>query len=289
MDLQRCYNASEDTFPLPRHIKEHYGPFGCPAPTDARRPYISSNFVMGLDGRASFRELKDRTDGYIVSMSREDRWLMDFLRAHHDGQLIGASTLREELNPDGRGWDYSIDDEELRLYRQDTLRLGQQKVFVLSGSGNIDVTLRLFSSPRVEPWIITAPDGQKNLRSQLKRLGREGTMKILSVGEGTRVDLVAATQLLRHEHGIRTLLCEGGPTLYGEFLKHQLIDEDFRTMSLQVLGESTKPAIDRPAAYGHVSYTPETAPWFRLISLHYALPHHAFFRLRYEGPRKFQD
>jgi len=289
MDLQRCYNASEDTFPLPRHIKEHYGPFGFPAPADARRPYISSNFVMGLDGRASFRELKDRTDGHIVSRSREDRWLMDFLRAHHDGQLIGASTLREELNPEGRGWDYSIDDEELRLYRQDTLRLGQQKVLVLSGSGNIDVTLRLFSSPRVEPWIITAPDGQKNLRSQLKRLGREGTMKILSVGEGTRVDLVAATQLLRHEHGIRTLLCEGGPTLYGEFLKHQLIDEDFRTMSLQVLGESTKPAIDRPTAYGHVSYTPETAPWFRLISLHYALPHHAFFRLRYEGPRKFQD
>jgi riboflavin biosynthesis pyrimidine reductase len=289
MDLQQCYNASEDTFPLPRHIKERYGPFGFPPPADARRPYISSNFVMGLDGRASFRELKDRTDGHIVSRSREDRWLMDFLRAHHDGQLIGASTLREELNPEGRGWDYGIDDEELRLYRQDTLRLGQQKVFVLSGSGNIDVTLRLFSSPRVEPWIITAPDGQKNLRSQLKRLGREGTMKILSVGEGTRVDLVAATQLLRHEHGIRTLLCEGGPTLYGEFLKHQLIDEDFRTMSLQVLGESTKPAIDRPTAYGHLSYTPETAPWFRLISLHYALPHHAFFRLRYEGPRKFQD
>jgi riboflavin biosynthesis pyrimidine reductase len=289
MDLQRCYNASEDTFPLPRHIKEHYGPFGFPAPADARRPYISSNFVMGLDGRASFRELKDRTDGHIVSRSIEDRWLMDFLRAHHDGQLIGASTLREELNPEGRGWDYSIDDEELRLYRQETLRLGQQKVLVLSGSGNIDVTLHIFSSPRVEPWIITAPDGQKNLRSQLMRLGLEGTMKIISVGEGTRVDLIAATQLLRHEHGIRTLLCEGGPTLYGEFLKHQLIDEDFRTMSLQVLGESTKPAIDRPTAYGHVSYTPETAPWFRLISLHYALPHHAFFRLRYEGPRKFQD
>ena len=289
MDLHRCYNASEDTFPLPRHIKERYGPFGFPAPADARRPYICSNFVMGLDGRASFRELKGRTDGKIVSRSREDRWLMDFLRAHHDGQLIGASTLREEQNPEGRGWDYGIEDEELRKYRQDTLRLGRQKVLVLSGSGNINLTLRIFSSPRVEPWIITAREGQKNLRSQLKRLGREGTIKILSVGEGTRVDLAATAQLLRQEHGIQTLLCEGGPTLYGEFLKNQLIDEDFRTMSLQVLGESSRPGIDRPTAYGHVSYTPETAPWFRLISLHYALPHHAFFRFRYEGPRTFQD
>ena len=67
-------------------------------------------------------------------------------------------------------------------------------------------------------------------------------MKILSMGEGTQVDLAAVVQVLRQEHGIRTLLCEGGPTLYGEVLKHQLIDEDFRTMSLQVLGESTKPA-----------------------------------------------
>ena len=289
MDLQLCYNASEDTFPLPRHIKERYGPFGFPAPADARRPYISSNFVMGLDGRASFRELEGRNGGNTVSRSREDHWLMDFLRAHHDGQLIGASTLRDEVNPEGRGWDYAIDDEELRRYRQDTLGLGRQKVLVLSGSGNIDLTLRLFSSPRVEAWIITAREGQEHLRSQLKRLGREETITILSVGEGTRVDLIAAAQLLRQEHGIRTLLCEGGPTLYGEFLKHQLIDEDFRTMSFQVLGESTKPGTDRPTAYGHLSYTPGTAPWFRLISLHYALPHHAFFRLRYEGPRTFQD
>ncbi len=289
MDLQLCYNASEDTFPLPRHIKERYGPFGFPAPADAHRPYISSNFVTGLDGRASFRELKDRTDGKTVSRSREDRWLMDFLRAHHDAQLVGANTLREEPNPEGRGWDYGIDDEELRIYRQETLGLGRQKVLVLSGSGNIDLTFRIFNSPRVEAWIITAREGQKNLQLQLKRLGREGTIKILSVGEGTRVDLAAAAQLLRQEHGIRTLLCEGGPTLYGEFLKHQLIDEDFRTMSLQVLGESTKPGIDRPTAYGHVSYAPETAPWFRMISLHYELPHHAFFRLRYEGPRTFQD
>jgi riboflavin biosynthesis pyrimidine reductase len=289
MDLQLCYTVSEDTFPLPRHFKERYGSFGFPAPADARRPYISSNFVMGLDGRASFRELEDRTDGNVVSRSREDRWLMDFLRAHHDAQLIGASTLREELNPAGRGWDYGIDDEELRIYRQDALHLGRQKVLVLSGSGNIDLTLRLFSSPRVEAWIITAREGEKNLLSQLKKLGREGTIKILSVGEGTQVNLGAIIQLLRQEHGIRTLLCEGGPTLYGEFLKNQLIDEDFRTMSLQVLGESTKPGIDRPTAYGHVSYMPETAPWFRLISLHYALPHHAFFRLRYEGPRIFQD
>jgi len=245
--------------------------------------------VIGLDGRASFRELKGRAGGREVSRSGEDRWLMDFLRAHHDGQLIGATTLREEQGPDARGEDYGIDDEQLRVYREETLGLDKQKIIILTGSGNVDATLRVFDSPRVEPWIFTTPEGEKSLRSQLKMLGREGSINIISAGAGAGVDLVTAAQLLRQEHGIRTLLCEGGPTLYGDLLRRQLIDEEFRTISLQVLGETTKPGIDRPTTYGNVSYTPETAPWYRLISIHYALPYHVFFRLRYEGPRKFQD
>src|SRR5271166_6048567 len=155
MALQLCYSASEDTFPVPQHIKERYGPFGFPERRDPHRPYISSNFVMGLDGRASFRELKGRAGGSEVSRSREDRWLMDFLRAHHDVQLIGASTLREELGSDARGADYGIDDEQLRVYREKTLHLDKQKIIVLTGSGDVDLTRRVFDSPRVEPWIFT--------------------------------------------------------------------------------------------------------------------------------------
>ena len=125
MNLQLCYNVSEDRFPLPRHLKERYGPFGFPKSRDIHRPYISSNFVMGLDGRASFRELVGRAGGREVSRSREDRWLMDFLRAHHDGQLIGTNTLREESGTDARGFDYGIDDEQLRAYREGTLGFGK--------------------------------------------------------------------------------------------------------------------------------------------------------------------
>ena len=289
MGLQLCYSASEDTFPLPKDIQVRYGPFGFPKRRDSHRPYISSNFVMGLDGRASFRELKGRAGGREVSRGREDRWLMDFLRAHHDGQIIGASTVREEAGSDACGVDYGIDHKPLRDYREGTLRLGKQKIIILTGSGNIDATLRVFNSPRVEPWILTSPDGEKNLRAQFEVSGRDGAIKIISVGAGKSVDLAAAVQLLGQAHGIRTLLCEGGPAVYGELLKKRLIDEDFRTISLQVLGKSTQPRIDRPTTYGDISYTPESAPWFRLISIHCALPHHAFFRLRYEGPRKFQD
>jgi riboflavin biosynthesis pyrimidine reductase len=289
VDLQRCFNASEDIFSLPRTVKDFYGPFGFPAPADDRRPYMSSNFVIGLDGRASFRELQGRTSGSEVSRSKEDRWLMDFLRAHHDGQLIGANTLHEESLPAGPEWDYGIDDQQLQTYRTETLGLKKQKIIVVTSSGNINISLRVFSSPRVEPWILTGEEGEEKLRLQLKTMRPEKKIKIVCLAGGPRIDLSTATQLLRQEHGIRTLLCEGGPTLYGELLNERLIDEDFRTISLQVLGESTNRQIERPTSYGSVSYTPETAPWFRLISIHYALPHHAFFRLRYVGPRTLQD
>jgi riboflavin biosynthesis pyrimidine reductase len=289
MNLQLCYNASEDTFPLPEKIRQIYGPFGFPETGGKDRPHITSNLVMGVDGRASFSELKGQAGGNEVSRSKDDRWLMDFLRAHHDAQLIGASTLREELGASGKGLDYGIADEELRAYRQEILRFGLQKIIVLTGSGDIDLSCKLFNSARVEPWILTSAEGENNIRSQLKTAALPQEVKIVSAGEGEHVDLVAAVQLLRREHGIRTLLCEGGPTIYGELLKKNLIDEDFRTISLQVLGKSTNPETERPTAYGDVSYTPETAPWFTLISLHYALPHHAFFRLRYKGPRTFQD
>src|ERR1043165_5736108 len=160
MLLQRCFNESEDRFALPDRIRELYGPFGFPAPRDNSRPYITSNFVMGLDGRVSFRELPGKAGGREVSRSPEDRWLMDFFRVHHDAQLMGASTLRDEKGPDGLGWTYAVKDEDLRRYREQTLKLAPQRVLILSGSGEIDLNFRVFRSPDVEPWIITASAGK---------------------------------------------------------------------------------------------------------------------------------
>lgn len=287
MPLQICYNASEDTFPLPPPVKQRYGPFGFPSGTNGARPYITSNFVMGLDGRVSFRELDNLTGGRIVSRSVEDRWLMDFFRAHHDALLIGANTLREERGPDGLGWDFGIKDDELRGYRDQILGLPRLKVIVLTGSSNIDANFNLFNSPRVEPWFLTTSQGGEKLRFKLASVGREAMPKIICAGDGGRVDLARGLQLLREDYGVRTLLCEGGPALYGQLIAGNLVDEEFRTISLQVLGKSTSSLLARPSAYGEASFVPESAPWFRLISLHYALPYHAFLRLRYEGSRTF--
>lgn len=289
MELRIAYNASEDQFPLPEKIRSLYGPFGFPEPADTARPYVSSNFVMSLDGKASFRELKGHTGGSDVSRSALDRWLMDFLRVHHDAQLIGASTLREEPGPAGFGFDYAVEDEELRMYRRDVLKMGPQKIIVVTNSGNMNLKYLIFNSEKVQPWIITGIQGEKNLRAEIEKEGWTGKINVITFGEGNAVNLKTALRALREKYGVRRLLCEGGPSLYGELLSQRLLDEDFRTISLQVLGDSTDADIARPTTYGHVAYTPATAPWFSMVSLHYSLPYHAFIRLRYAGPRRFPE
>ena len=50
--------------------------------------------------------------------------------------------------------------------------------------------------------------------------------------------------VLRQQYDIGRLLCEGGPSFYGELLQQQLIDEDFRTISAQVLGTSSRDTLE---------------------------------------------
>src|SRR5215813_13063342 len=91
-----------------------YGPLGFPAaPSD--RPWIYTNFVQSLDGITTL--LGKNASGGEISQSREDRWLMDLLRAHADGLLMGMNTLREEQRargPESRGIVFRVADPKLR-------------------------------------------------------------------------------------------------------------------------------------------------------------------------------
>ena len=80
-----------------------YGNFNLPAPPPDR-PWIYTNFVQSLDGIVSL--LGKHASGGDISQSRADRWLMDLLRAHADGLIMGMNTLRDEQRnrgPESRG------------------------------------------------------------------------------------------------------------------------------------------------------------------------------------------
>ena len=55
--------------------------------------------------------------------------------------------------------------------------------------------------------------------------------------------LTSALRHLRAEHGVRALLCEGGPTLMGALLHERLVDELFLTLAPQLAGGGTGPTM----------------------------------------------
>ena len=96
-------------------------------------------------------------------------------------------------------------------------------------------------------------------------------------------------QTLARELGIRLLLCEGGPTLYGYMSRAGLIDEKFLTISPveagQIIPEEQEtgmlegPARLRPTTFSAPGFTPEKAPWWTWISCR-KVEDHEFNRYR---------
>jgi len=83
---------------------------------------------------------------------------------------------------------------------------------------------------------------------------------------------------LRHDYGVRTLLCEGGPRVYGSLLGAGLVDDEFLTLSPGVIG--SEPGKRRPGLVEGRAFTPQNAPRSALVSLRRA-GDHLFLRSRY--------
>ena len=265
------FDTSEPNPELPEGLVRFAGKLGFPEPP-AERPWVFSNFVQTIDGLVSFGGT--RPGGEWIAQSRYDRWMMDLLRAHADALICGAQSLRLEAQY-GRisgGPVFRIVEPELLRLREQVLRRGRQKNIIVTGSGNLRASdYRLFQSEHVEAWIATTPDG-------LQRLEKPEGAGVLVTGQGSQLDWTALVHILRREHGIRYLLCEGGPQLYGDLVRAGLIDEKFLTISPQEIGvgfpEPQSPQEQRanaglpgrPTSLAGPGFPIERAPWYRWIS-----------------------
>jgi riboflavin biosynthesis pyrimidine reductase len=261
-----------------------YGPLGFPLPPEDR-PWIYSNFVQSLDGVSSL--LGRNFAGGDISQSAEDRWLMDLLRAHADAILTGATTLLVERNargPGSRGIVFRVVDAQFQDLRK-TLSLGPDRNLIVTGKGNLPWRdLKLFDGEQVVPGIVTTQLGAKNLGSLPSHV------LLVVAGEGPHVDLPLAMRKLRQDFGIRRLLCEGGPTLYGALARADLVDEKFVTVSPVETGQlvpddqerlpsETAARLLRPTIFGGPGFTKQSATWWRWMSCR-KIEDHEFNRYR---------
>lgn len=170
------------------------------------RPYVAVNMVSTVDGRAS---VAGRT-APISSVA--DRQMFHALRTRVDAVMVGAGTLRTERY--GR----LVRDSGRREQRA-AAGLGPDPLaIVVSGRLDLSCDLPLLADPDSRVVVITA--------SQASVDGCAAQVEYL---RGAPVDLAGALERLRAEHGVRSILCEGGPSLNATLLAGGLIDELFLT------------------------------------------------------------
>jgi riboflavin biosynthesis pyrimidine reductase len=270
-----------ESAPFEDQVFQRYGKLGFP-PAPPNRPWVYSNFVQSLDGIVSL--LGEYASGQYISQSREDRWLMDLLRAHADGIIMGMATLTEERRlrgPQSRGIVFQVVEPGMQALRARLVKKRERNIFVTRGT-DLDLSqYKVFDGNVVDAVIVTSPGGGDRLRAQ----GKHPHVDIVTAGEGENLDLPTAIANLRQELGIEYLLCEGGPSLYGSLARADLIDDKFLTMSPIEAGQLVPPeqprlpseekikVLMRPTIFGGVGFTRDSMSRWQWLSCRKAGDH----------------
>jgi riboflavin-specific deaminase-like protein len=176
------------------------------------RPYLGLNMVGTLDGKAT---LDWRTKGLSSDL---DRRLFHHLRTQADAVMVGAGTAREERY--GR----MTKNDELRQKRVNEGLVPDALAVVVSGRLELPPDLPLLNDPGQRVVIATG--------SEEELPGLQGDVEYARLGD----DLPRLMAYLHERHGVRSVLCEGGPMLNSFLFAADLVDELFLTVSPKLLG-----------------------------------------------------
>lgn len=187
--------------------------WGGHAPPD--RPYLALNMVSTADGKAA---VQGRT---VAISSKVDRAVFHNLRTQADAVMAGAGTVRSER------YAPLVKTDELRAKRVREGLAPDPLAVIVSGRLDLPVDMPLFQDPNSRVVILT--------HSQEELTGHKAQVEYLRA-ERDPFDLRPLLQRLREDYGIRSILCEGGPTLNASLLPHGLVDELFLTISPTIAG-----------------------------------------------------
>jgi riboflavin biosynthesis pyrimidine reductase len=285
MGLVRTLIECDDEYvesALPQKLRELYdGDLHFPT-SPAPRPFVIANFVSTLDGVVSY-EIKDQSGGSTISGSDPaDRFIMGLLRASADAIVVGAGTLRDVSAKSLWTPEYVYPNAKLLYaeYRASVLHKPEYPLLVIvSGSGLLEFERAIFRTSAMRTVVITTSAG----RDELTRRGATtpGSVEIHALDSSSgSITPQAILQLLQSQFGVKTLLHEGGPTLFGQFLAADAVDELFLTLSPQIAGR--KDGGTRPGVLQGVEFMPDSAPWFQMVS---AKEKAAYLYLRYRRRR----
>jgi len=218
------------------------------------RPYTLVNFVATVDGRTSFlgRSGPIGDDG--------DRQMFHGLRERVDAVMAGSVTMRTERY--GR----MTRDPERRRRRTERGLAPEPLAVIVTRSGDVPFDIPLFTEPEARVVIFTPTDlDTSNCAAQVEVVR-------LDAGQLT---MTTVWRRLTSDFGVRMLLCEGGPTVFGALLHEDLADELFLTLSPRLAGGGSEASITHGPALPELLY----------LTLRWALEREGSLFLRYAVTR----
>jgi riboflavin-specific deaminase-like protein len=181
---------------------------------------------MTFDGKITTREFSP-----VDFTSREDKLHLIRQRALGDAVLIGHSTLKRDNVRLG------IPRAELREARVKRGQTPYPLRVIISNEGKIDNRLNIFQAD-ISPIVIFST--ARMPRRTKEALAGKAT---LHLSRSRHVDLAAMLRTLRHDYQVRTLACEGGPTLFRALLERDLVDQINLTIAPYLFGGASAPTL----------------------------------------------
>jgi riboflavin biosynthesis pyrimidine reductase len=166
------------------------------------RPWICLNMIATADGRAT---VKGRA-GTIANQA--DYQLFHATRARMDGIMVGAETIRVE------SYGRTINSAEARARREREGLPADAPTVLVTRRVSLPADVGLLKTAENTVIVLTpSEDGE---------LPAEAAATVCYLREP---DIAQGLRRVRSEHGIRSLVCEGGPGLNATLLPAGLIDE----------------------------------------------------------------
>jgi riboflavin biosynthesis pyrimidine reductase len=186
--------------------------------TATDRPYTVVNFVASVDGHTTVDEQSRKLS------DPGDRDMFRSLRERADAVLVGPATLAAEH------YTRMLAHAERRERRLASGRAPEPLLVTITRSGQLPTDIPLFAEPEARVIVFSpTPPGTEHAAA--------------TVIHEPLVDLTSALTTLRRNHGVQTLLCEGGPTLFNALVHASLADELFLTLAPRIVGGASGPSV----------------------------------------------
>ena len=180
---------------------------------------------MTVDGK-----ITTRTFSPVDFTSREDKLHLFRQRALADAVLLGHTSLKR----DNVRLSVPAELQQARIKRKQTpapLRV------IVSRKGRIDSRLKIFQSATSPILIFSTTQMPRKTQAAL------GEKATLHLAESDDVDLAEMLRILRSQYDVRTVACEGGPTLFRALLERGLVDQLNLTIAPYMFGGARAPTL----------------------------------------------